>query len=195
MKISKYVILCLSLSFAFVLPSNAASKKSNQTETPYILQDIVFSNLNELHIIGVDNDNDKNLRWAVWNQTSSQSKIVKLALVKNITSGPVVLYTLERKDAYESDIKRISEWRYGKHPVFALTYHYGAAAEQVELFGLDDNNRPMKIDEMLGECIGWSINDGQTVLGVYDKPESRLLPTWYHWEEKTHKLIRTIGKQ
>ncbi len=156
---------------------------------------VAFSGLNELHIIGANSDNDEHLRWAVWAQASAQGMTVKLALLRKTTKGREVLYSLERKDAYEPNIKRIVGWRYGKHPVLALTYHQGAAAEQVELYGFAENHQPARLDQRLGEVVTWGISaQGQTLLGIYAKPEGRLVPTWYRWEEKTHKLVETINR-
>jgi hypothetical protein len=194
MKSLSYFILCLYLFFASVSPTSAASAKSPPVENDRILMGVAFSALNELHIIGADIDNDEHLRWAVWSQKSAQGMMVKLALLKNTATGPVVMYTLERKDAYEPDIKRIINWRYGKHPVLALTYHYGAAAEQVELYGLAYNNQPVRLDQRSGEVIGWGISSGgEALLGIYTKPEGRLKPTWYRWQEESHALVQTTN--
>lgn len=191
MKYFKYIVLCLYLLCAPVSLLNAAPDQSILAEDNRTLMNVAFSALNELHIIGADVDNDEHLRWAVWSQTSAQGMVVKLAVVKKTASGPVVLYTLERKDAYEPNIRRIVDWRYGKHPVLALTYHQGAAAEQVELYGLADNNQPVLLDQRLGEASGWSIgSQGQTLLCVYTKSESFLAPTCYRWQEKSHSLVK-----
>jgi len=191
MKFINCFTLSIYLFFTFVSTANSATTKSTHNENDQAIINVTFSGFNELHIIGADRDNDKNLRWAVWNQASSQDMmVVKLALVEKSTKGPVVHYTLERKDAYDSDINRIVEWHYGKHPVLAFTYHMGAAAQQLELYGIDDNNQPVQLDERLGEVIGWVIDSqGRTLLGVYTKPEGRLSPTWYRWDEKSHSLI------
>ena len=194
MKSFNCFILCLYLFAASVSSASAASAKPSPAQNDRILLGVTFSALNELHIIGADTDNDKHLRWTVWSQTSAQGMTVKLALVENTSKGPAVLYTMERKEAYEPDIKRIVGWRYGKHPVLALTYHQGAAAEQVELYGLANNNQPVRLDQRLGEVIIWGISpQGQTLLGVYSKPEGRLLPTWYLWQEESHALIQTTN--
>jgi hypothetical protein len=193
MKSFSYFILCLYLFSASVSPANAASVKSLPAESGRILMGVAFSALNELHIIGVDAA-DEHLRWAVWSQKSAQGMMVKLALLKNTATGPVVMYTLERKDAYEPDIKRIINWRYGKHPVLALTYHQGAAAEQVELYGVAYNNQPVRLDQRSGEVVGWSISSGgEALLGIYTKPEGRLKPTWYRWHEESHTLVQTTN--
>jgi hypothetical protein len=193
MKSLSYLILCVYLFFVSVLPTNSEPVKSAPVENNRILVGVAFSALNELHITGVDAA-DKQLRWAAWSQKSAQGMMVKLALLKNTATGPVVTYTLERKDAYEPDIKRIFNWRYGKHPVLALTYHYGAAAEQVELYGLAHNDQPVRLDQRSGEVVGWGISSGgEALLGIYTKPEGRLTPTWYRWQEQSHALVQTTN--
>jgi hypothetical protein len=192
MKSLKCCILCLFLtvSASLMLAQSSASVPADR-----ILKDVVFSKLNELRITGADIDNDEHLRWVVWCEKSTQGVIVKLALVESTAKGPAVLYTLERRDAYGADIKRIADWRYGDHPVLALTYHQGAAAEQVELYGFAENHQPVRLDQRLGEVVTWGISaQGQTLLGIYAKPEGRLVPTWYRWEEKTHKLVETTNR-
>jgi hypothetical protein len=194
MKYFNFGILFLFLFCASASSSNAASAKATPTESYRILRSVAFSSLNELQIIGADVDSDKSLRWAVWSEYAAQGMMVKLALVKNTATGPVVLHALERKGAYEPTITRITDWRHGKHPVLAFTYHQGAAAEQVELIGLDTSNQPVQLDQRLGEIVGWAISpQGQTLLGIYARPESRLVPTWYRWNEKARALVETTN--
>lgn len=196
MKTYASILFCLFLFCLSASPSMAASGKAVPGEDNRILKSVAFSDMSELHIIGADVDNDENLRWAVWSQTSAQGMVVKLALIKKTAGKPIVLGTVSHKDAFEPDIKRVVQWRYGKHAILAFTYHTGAAAQQVELYGLDEKNQPVLLDQRLGEVIGWSIgSQGQTMLCVYAKPESRLEPTCYLWDEKSHTLIRDQGGQ
>ncbi len=160
-------------------------------ENDRLLMEVAFSALGELHVIGADIDADKTLRWATWSETTSQGVSVKLAILESNQKGLILSVCLEKQDAFEPDIRRITNWRYGKHPVLALTYRQGAEAELVELYGLDNDKRPVKLYECLGEQIEWHIGiHGETLLNVYTKPHGRLLPTCYRWQEKNHRMVR-----
>ncbi len=115
---------------------------------------------------------------------------VVLALIKKVKNGTSLVWSIGRRDGYEPDIIRISDWRYGQHPLMAFTFQYGAAAEQVELYGIDSKNIPVKVGEILGEEIDWSINsDGEGIMNVYSKPNGRMAATCYRWNTKQHRVV------
>lgn len=140
----------------------------------------------ELHILGVDSENDQNTRWVVWSESGKQTKSVKLLVTgKKLATTPRTI-----PDAYEPNVRQVEQWQMGSHPILALTYRLGAAAQQLELIGLNNRNQAVLIDEKMGEQIEWRINgNGELLLSVYTKPEGRLLPTCYRWQEKIAKLM------
>lgn len=165
---------------------------ADQAQDEHTLKSIAFSPLNELHIIGADVDADKHLRWAVWSEASEQGSSVRLALVANTVHGPKIVSSLIRDGAFEPTLIRVQNWRHGKHPVIALAYRQGAAAEQVEIYGLDDHDSLVQLASVLGEQIEWRIGDkGQSVMSVYSKPHGRLVAVCYEWQHPTKKLERT----
>ncbi|MEN6509130.1 MAG: hypothetical protein ABFD63_10190 [Smithella sp.] len=180
------ILCCLA---ACILPFPSVSAESTPLKNDCTIIGLDLSTLNELQIIDAGSRDDF-LHWAVWSQKSEGGLSVKLALLKYTDKGPVVLQMLERKDAYEPSIKRIYQWRFGKYPVLALTYQYGAAAEQLEILGIDNNSRPVLLDEQLGDVIQWGTCKGQIIVGIYSRPEGQLVPSWYRWREETHKMYQ-----
>lgn len=155
------------------------------------LKSVVFSPAGELHIIGVDKDDDQQLRWITWGERSEQSSTARLAVVSNSAQGPNTLSSVERRDAYAPSIVRAHPWRYGKHPVLAWTYQYGAAAQTLELYGLDDKEQLVKLDEASGALITWSVNSqGKMLANVHEQANARLSANCYDWQEKRHKLVK-----
>lgn len=153
-----------------------------------LLKNIAYSPLEELHIIGLDVDGDKNWRWATWSDSSKEGSAVNLMLLMKVKKNVVITWGVNKQDAYEPMIIRIVNWRFGQHPIVAFTYRLGAQAQQIELYGLDEKNRPLLLDTQLGEQIEWRIGtQGQTVLSLYNKPDGHLIPICYSWQkEKRH---------
>jgi len=153
-----------------------------------------LSAANDLHILGVDRDDDRKLRWLVWSESSHESKTVNLTLVADTAQGPRSVFHTQRTDAYDVEVRRIYAWRYREHPVLAFCYREGAAAEQAELWGVEADGTPVKLDEQSGEDIEWAAgHKGELLLVSYDKPRGRLVPSYYRWDDKSHKLTSDPG--
>ena len=171
-----------------VVTIESLSAEGRQVSFPRIIGESAFSN-NGLHIIGVDSDNDQSLRWVTWGNRSKKGMTTVLVLLKKGKTESPVLWSREFYDCYEPNLIRLTGWQYGQHPIVALTYRYGALAEQVEIYGLDKKNRPVKIGEEFGEAIEWSINSsGERLMNVYSKPEGQIVPTCYGWDNHHQQL-------
>ncbi len=183
----KYLpILFLS---AHLMCATAATPDSASVALSEPLKNVVFSPVAELHIIGVDKDDDRQLRWVTWGERTDQSSIARLMVVSNSAQSPNTLSSVERRDAYAPAIVRAHPWRYGKHPVLAWTYQQGAAAQTLELYGLDDKDQLVKLDEVSGALIEWSVNkQGKMLANIYEQANARLTASCYGWQEKQHKL-------
>ncbi|PZN71649.1 MAG: hypothetical protein DM484_25870 [Candidatus Methylumidiphilus alinenensis] len=154
-----------------------------------ILEKIAFSHLDDLQIIGADTENDKYWRWAAWSESSENGPSVKLALLNHKTKNVDIKWYSDKQDAYGPVITRVVNWRHGQHPILVLTYRQGAEAQQVELYGLDEKNRPLLLDKRLGEQIEWRIGiQGETVLSIYSKPYGHLVPVCYGWQDEKKRL-------
>jgi hypothetical protein len=188
-----FLILGLAcwLCVATIAPSPANGQSASM---PQIVTKEAFST-DGLHIIGVDSDNDQQLRWATWGNRSKHGMSIVLALLKKTQNGVSILWSREKHHSYEPHLTRLTSWRYGQHPILALTYRYGALAEQVELYGLDAKNQPVKLGEELGEEVEWSINSvGEGLMSVYSNPEGHIVPTCYRWEKKRQRLEKVECK-
>jgi len=183
------------------LPAQAGPKPSVRTVNEPVLKKLPLSSCDDLHVLRVYPP-DTGLRWVTWGTSRNRngninvkmSMAVKLALLKKSGKGSVLICSVERKDAYNPKIKWIYSWRYGKYPVLAFTYLYGALAEEIELYGLDSNDQPVLLGQESGETVQWSIgSNGEVLLGLYTKPEGRPMPTWYRWQAQTNTLERTTN--
>lgn len=186
MKYLPLLFLCAHIVCAAAPATEPATVVMNEP-----LKSLVFFSTGELHIIGVDKDDDRNLRWVTWSDRSEQGSTARLAVVGNSSQGSNTLSSVERRDAYAPSIVRAHPWNYGKHPVLAWTYQYGAAAQTLELYGLDDKNQLVKLDEASGALITWSVNSqGKLLANIHEQTNARLTANCYGWQEKQHKLLK-----
>lgn len=143
-----------------------------------MLNNLLFSQATALQILNADNTN---LRYATWSENSDVYLVV--IKQKKITAKITIA------DAYQPNFREIVSWQYQKHPVLVLTYRQGAAAELVELYGINTQNELILLAQILGEQIEWRIGkNGETLLSVYTKPEGALIATCYQFDNKSHKL-------
>jgi hypothetical protein len=155
---------------------------------------MALSAANDLHIVGVDRDDDKKLRWLAWSESAHQTKTANLTLVADTAQGPKAVFHTERKDAYDVEVRRVYAWRHGQHPILAFSYREGAAAQQIEFYGIEADGTPVKLDEQSGEDITWSADrNGELLLVAYNKPTGRLVPSYYRWDDKKHQLVSHSG--
>jgi len=149
-----------------------------------------FALPSDLHVL--DANQRGSLRWLVWARRRADGRqVVKLSLVERLPhGGSHVLQTIARDDAYEPDIRRVSDWSVrGGGCVFVLSYQQGAAAVQLELYGLV-KGRVLRLGEISGEAAGWRIGvRGHTELGVYDRQDGAALRAqWYAWDANRMRL-------
>jgi hypothetical protein len=129
------------------------------------------------------------LRWAAWGEGTAGAQMVRLALLNHGAAGGA-LWAMSWPDAYDPGIQPTPEWRFAGHPVLALTMQFGAAAEQIDLFGLDSENHPVRLAEKLAAAIGWSVNaSGDLVMIVYSLPASALVPACFGWNSSANLLM------
>jgi hypothetical protein len=100
-----------------------------------------------LSIIRVSEDAGSRLRWAAWSERESrQAQIVHLALIALRDGRSVPVWSVARPDSYEPTIQRAWSWQYNGNPVLLFTYQEGAAAETLEVYGLDERGRPILLE-------------------------------------------------
>ncbi len=162
-------------------PTNGAFKEISATARFFA---------SEIQVIGVDVEGDKRLRFATWQEGEGEHTRVRMALMDttgNLESAPVVF---DREYAYGPRVRRVVNWQFGGHPVLAVVYQQGAAAAQIELFGVDSGPALASLDQRLGEEIEWRIGkDGGLLLSVYTKQKGSLVANCYRWHEKSHRLV------
>jgi hypothetical protein len=135
-----------------------------------------------------DADKTGLLHWAAWGEGKAGSQTVRLALVNSLYGGRA-LWAMSWPDAYGPGLRPTPEWSFAGHPLLALTMQFGAAAEQIDLYGLDAKNQPVRLAEELGAAIGWSVDaTGNLVLIVYSMPASTLVPACFGWNSSANQL-------
>ena len=131
-------------------------------------------------------DSEKQLRWIAWSETADNRPTSYLALFAGHTG--TVAWQADWPDAYSPSVREVTQWRYAGRPVTALTVSFGAAAEQVDLYGLDASNRPVRLAERLGVAVDFrSSPDGKLVLEVFRTPDTIPLANCFVWESELLK--------
>lgn len=127
------------------------------------------------------------LRWVVW---GGQGEAVRLGLWENGSGTAKQLWSQDWPDAFSPEMRVLPEWRYGDAPVLALVTRYGAAAAQVDIFGLDGQNRPVHMGAQTGAEIAWGVSPaGHLALSVYQASPTRLKPECFGWRSNPAGLV------
>ena len=127
------------------------------------------------------------LRWAAWQLGAPPSQSVRLAFYDATHAPARPLWSVGWPDAY-NPLVQATGWTHAGRPVLALTMQFGAAAQQVDLYGLDAASHPVRMAEMLGAAVGWVVHPDRTVLIVYQTPVSALVPHCFDWQDRTGQL-------
>ena len=130
------------------------------------------------------------LRWVAWADGVPPSSTVRIALI-NTRRGTEPVWSMTVPDAYDPRFLQVAPWTHAGHPVYALTLHFGAAAEQVDLFGVEADGKPAHLASMLGDVIGFAIGLHKASVVVYSRPDSSVMvPRCYEWQDRRGKLLR-----
>ncbi len=129
------------------------------------------------------------LRWAAWGDGPAGSQTVRLALLDAAGTRTAALWATAWPNAYGAGLRPTPEWQFAGHQVMAITMQFGAAAEQIDVYGLDTKNQPVRLAEKLGAAIGWAVDSsGDLILIVYSMPDSALVPACFGWNPATSQL-------
>jgi hypothetical protein len=129
------------------------------------------------------------LRWAAWGEGPAGSQTVRLALLDTAGTTTTALWATAWPDAYGAALRPTPEWQFAGHQLMAITMQFGAAAEQIDIYGLDEKNQPVRLAEKLGAAIGWAADSsGDLILIVYSMPDSALVPACFGWNPATSQL-------
>ena len=151
--------------------------------TPGTSDQVVAQVAARLHDLALaDADVDGKARWAFWSEGRLGDTTVQLALFSVDNGRATSIWRAAWPHAYEPVLRPTPEWSYAGRPVLAATFHYGAAAEELELYGLDKAGRPSHLVERLASAVDWTISPSGDLLAVlYDRPASALVATCYGW--------------
>ena len=120
-------------------------------------------------------------RWLLWSTGTGADQAVHLALYRRAKAA----WSTAWPDAYGPRLRLMPEWRHGGQPVLAVTLQFGAAAEQLDLFGLDAKGQPVRLAEKLGAAVGWAAGtDGTPLVILYDAAAGALKPSCYSWKDE-----------
>ncbi len=126
-------------------------------------------------------------RWAVWSDGAPGDMTTRLALLSVKDAKRV--WSMAWPHAYGPTLRPTPEWSFDGQPVLAVTFQYGAAAQELELYGLDRDHRPVHLAEKLANAVGWTMSaSGERLLVLYDRPASALVPACYGWNTAMARL-------
>jgi hypothetical protein len=155
------------------------------TDSPNPLIPLAFAQYKNVQILGADTEDDNQFSWISWSHRIGGESSVTLMLLQNAPSGPLTVLNEQVKDAYEPNITRVDKWRYNGHPVLVLTYQQGAAAVETLLYGIDRNQRPIRLETRLAERITWRDSPmGTPQLGLSTRPGDKMQVQWLQWNDK-----------
>ena len=160
---------------------------------PSPLSDAVSQAAPRFHDLTItDADPDGSRRWAIWSEGTDGDMTTRLALlsIEGAKASPV--WRAAWPHTYSPTLRPTPEWRFGGRPLFAVTFQYGAAAQQLELYALDANQHPVRLAEKLTNLVGWTMSSsGALLLVLYDPSASALLPVCYAWNAEAAALRST----
>jgi hypothetical protein len=105
--------------------------------------------------------------------------VVHLALYRDAQRR---VWSNDWPDAYDPQIRRPARWVYNGHPIVAVMMQFGAAAEQVDLFGLGPGERPVLLAEKLAATLDWAEAKGAAELQLQDASAGTLsAPHCFAW--------------
>ena len=139
-----------------------------------------------------DADVDGKARWALWSEGPPGETTVRLAMFSVDNGRTTSVWRAVWPHAYEPVLRPTPEWSYAGRQLLAATFHYGAAAEELELYGLDKAARPVRLVERLANAVEWTISpSGELLVVLYDRPASALVATCYGWNGQAGVLKST----
>lgn len=178
-----FVIPFLALCFI-----TSVAVQASENKTPDAINRIMAEPIRNLSLI--DADPQGALRWVVWQEGQVDSRVSYLALYQQGKGEASSVWSTSWPDAWSPALQPLSEWRWQGNALLAVTLQFGATAEQVELYGLDTRNRPVKLAEKTAASVNWKINEaGQRLLVLYEPKPTILKSSCYGWQENTGKLV------
>lgn len=162
--------------------------QATEQKPPEVIDRIMAEPIPNLSLTNADPRGS--LRWVVWEEGSGESRTSHLALFTHEKATASSVWSTSWPDAWAPALQPAPEWRWRDRALLAVTLQFGAAAEQVELYGLDAQNKPVHLAEKTAASIGWKINTaGQRLLVLYEPETTVLKARCYGWQESTGKLV------
>ncbi|AKL11106.1 TPA: hypothetical protein I8271_000938 [Kluyvera intermedia] len=173
--------------FALAFIASAAVQAS-ENKKPDVINRIMAEPVHNLSLM--DADPQGTLRWVVWQEGQADSRASYLALYQQAKGVASPVWSTSWSDAWAPALYSLSEWRWQGNALLAVTLQFGAAAGQVELYGLDAKNQPVQLAEKTAASVGWKINEaGERLLVLYEPKPTTLKASCYGWRENTGKLM------
>ena len=159
-----------------------------ENKTPEAINRIMAEPVHNLSLM--DADPQGALRWVAWQEGQADTRVSYLALFQQGKGAALSVWSTGWPDAWAPALQPLSEWRWQGNALLAVTLQFGAAAAQIELFGLDAKNRPVHLAEKTAASVGWKINEaGERLLVLYEPKPTALKASCYGWQGNTGKLM------
>jgi hypothetical protein len=141
----------------------------------------------DLQLLGATND-PAPLRWESWATPAldhAHAGDAHLALFRRDAGGARLEWSTVRPDGYQPTLYVATNWAYSGRPVLLFSYRMGAAAEELELWGLDLQDRPTLLDRVEAATFDYRSWRGLTIEAV-GHPEP---PLCWTFETGNAKLV------
>lgn len=181
----KTIFSILFFALAFIA---SAAVRAAENKTPEAINRIMAESVHNLSLM--DADPQGALRWVAWQEGQADTRVSYLALFQQGKGAALSVWSTGWPDAWAPALQPLSEWRWQGNALLAVTLQFGAAAAQIELFGLDAKNRPVHLAEKTAASVGWKINEaGERLLVLYEPKPTALKAICYGWQGNTGKLM------
>ncbi|MDR3439103.1 hypothetical protein [Telmatospirillum sp.] len=179
----------LGIALMLVGALHGRAANAAQDAPPIAVVGAVGAQIDDLSV--TDADTSGAIRWATWSDGDQTGRATHLALFARRDGTATLSWSTTWKDAYHPTLRSTAEWAYRGHPVLAVTVQFGAGAEQIDLYGLDEAFRPMLLVEKEAASVGWMIGkNGKLLLMLYSPSPTVLKATCYGWQGDKGTIAR-----
>ena len=133
----------------------------------------VGANIASLQILSPTGDGSSDLRRATWVPPpvgGERTEGTRLALYRRTARGARRVWETVRPESYEPFLHIVYHWQFLGRPLLLFTYQLGAGVQDLELFGLDAQDRPKLLDHVEADIFDIRAVDGFIIEG-HNHPE------------------------
>jgi hypothetical protein len=131
------------------------------------------ADMDNLQVLSATTLSSSDLRWATWIAPAldgAQGPGARLALFRRSAGGAERIWDTVRPESYEPSLYIAYHWQFRGRPVLLFRYQLGAGVQDLELFGLDPQDRPKLLDHVEADIFDIRAVNGFVIEG-HNHPE------------------------